>query len=208
MSNEDFLSSPLSKNPLTVITQKTLADLLESNGGLKSFQGKHNCKLSKVLDQVVAADDNKAVIFGRPGEQPIRRKLQLKVLRWQEKLKKGLYHSEVLDVLGIPSFEIRKEQHLHTQTRCTPTARRAPIPAPSFSSSSSNSGSSSSSSEDSNQRVQNNSSPLPQFLFRPKKVQEISTPTTRDKTISIKEVTAEFQPMSMLSMYFSSRTIF
>jgi hypothetical protein len=72
MSNEDFLSSPLSKNPLTVTTQKTLADLLESNGGLKSFQGKHNCKLSKVLDQVVAADDNKAIIFGRPGEQPIR----------------------------------------------------------------------------------------------------------------------------------------
>jgi hypothetical protein len=125
-SNADYLSSFLSKNPLPVTTQKTLADLLESKGGIKSFQGKHNFKLRKVLDQVVKAD-----IFGRPGEQPLRRKLQLKVLRWQEKLTKGLYHSEILDVLGIQSFESRKEQHLHTQTRRTPTARRARVLVPS-----------------------------------------------------------------------------
>jgi hypothetical protein len=93
------------------------------------------------------------------------------------------------------STEVYDELTAHRVYRkWLPCCRRLQRPGPS--SSSSNSGSSSSSSKDSNPRVQNNSSPPHQVHFRPKKVQEIATPTTKDKTISIEEVTAEFQGLN------------
>jgi hypothetical protein len=80
MSNTDS-GTPSKPNQLPANIQKALAELLESNGGLRTFRGQQNYKLSHTLDRVVVEDLNKAVIFGQLGE-PIRRKLQLKVLHW------------------------------------------------------------------------------------------------------------------------------
>jgi hypothetical protein len=105
MSDTDS-GTPSKPNRLPANVQKAIAELLESNGGLRTFRRQQNYKLSHTLDRVVAEDPKKAVIFGQ-SDEPIRRKLQLKVLHWQKKLDKNRYILDILDPFGIQSFESR-----------------------------------------------------------------------------------------------------
>jgi hypothetical protein len=56
-----------SKNPLSDHAKKTLAELVESNGGLLSFKGRKNHKLSRLLD--IQAETEIDPIFGQKGGQ-------------------------------------------------------------------------------------------------------------------------------------------
>jgi hypothetical protein len=198
MSDTDS-GTPSKQNRMPGNVLKALAELLESNGGIRTFRGQQNYKLSKTLDRIVAADVIKAVIFGQPGEQPIRCKLQLKVLQWQKKLDEDRYHSEVLDPFGVQSFEHRQTEPI--VTRSTRRVQRAPIPAPSCSSSDSSNSSSSSSSEDSNPRIETRNEPPPQILFRPEKKAQETVPEERaQETVpdaDIQHVTAIFEDLNI-----------
>jgi hypothetical protein len=98
-----------SKNPLSDHAKKTLAELVESNGGLLSFKGRRNHKLSRLLDS--QAETEIDPIFGHKGDK-IRRKSQLLVLKWQQKHESGTYIRDVLDYYGIRSTKTTRIPHL------------------------------------------------------------------------------------------------
>jgi hypothetical protein len=87
---ESVASSVSLRERLPDNIQKALAELLEASGGIRSFRG-HWHKLATLCDQKF--EEDRTFPFGRRAD-PIRRKLQSKVLKWQSKEEKGLYTSD------------------------------------------------------------------------------------------------------------------
>lgn len=150
-------ATPTRRERLSAHIQKSLAELLESNGGIKSFRGSEQ-KLSNLLDRK-AQDEGRNAIFGKRGDK-IRRQLQLKVVKWRQKAEQGTYEADILSLYRVQAWRHRKKSDTipSPQARNIRGQRRQAVdPSPSSSSSSS-----SSSSEDSNPRVSN--PPLPQRI--------------------------------------------
>jgi hypothetical protein len=114
-----------SKTPLSDHAKKTLAELVESNGGLLSFKGRRNHKLSRLLDS--QAETEIDPIFGHKGDR-IRRKSQLLVLKWQQKHESGTYIRDVLDYYGIRSHENRQNPTPNTIQPFMPSHRGSTPP--------------------------------------------------------------------------------
>jgi hypothetical protein len=91
-------TSETTRGPLPGYLLKSLATIIEREGGIRSFGGRQNHKLSTVLDK------SRNEIFGKRGET-IRAKIQKKVWLWQKLEEKGLYEEKVLKPLGITSYE-------------------------------------------------------------------------------------------------------
>lgn len=112
---------------------KALAELLEANGGIRTFSGKRSQKLRAALD------NSSSDTFGKRGDH-IRRTLQQKVYYWQTLVDKGAYEGRVLKVLGVRSHESRMADHYNSVNNAI-----QPTPQPLSSSSESSSKASSSS---------------------------------------------------------------
>jgi hypothetical protein len=80
--------------------KKKIAELLESNGGVASFGGKNQQKLSILLDCI------EGLPAGERGDK-LRLKYQKQVYRWQKKEDKGTYKKDILDKYGVKSFAER-----------------------------------------------------------------------------------------------------
>jgi hypothetical protein len=165
-------ASAESRSPLPDNIQKALAELLESNGGIKTFHGAKQ-KLARLCDAEFEKDPS--CVFG-PRRDPIRRRLQLKVLKWQKKADTGVYASEILNKYGVKSWENRQRQG-----RATTRNNSLPLTPPSDSSGSDSSSSTTDSTSCGGSRVpsaRNVQSPPPkQIVFeREGKPSEESSP--------------------------------
>lgn len=98
----DDNSSTRKRDPLPGSLQKALAEEIEANGGIGTFSGQYNQKLSTILN----IQHQSSSVFGRKGD-PIRKKLQQKVLAWQKLHEKGLYESQVLLFFKVQSSQSR-----------------------------------------------------------------------------------------------------
>lgn len=98
--DQSVASSSEQREKLHGFVLKPLAELIEENGGIVSFLGRHNQNLRLVLDK------SNNPLFGTTGDR-IRRRIQQKVYRWQDLNTKGTYESGVLNGLGVTSFANR-----------------------------------------------------------------------------------------------------
>lgn len=113
------------RGSLTGYVSKALTELLEANGGIRTFSGKRSQKLRAALD------NSSSDTFGRRGDV---------VYYWQMLVDKGAYEGRVLKVLGVRSHESRMADHYNSVNNAI-----QPTPQPLSSSSESSSKASSSS---------------------------------------------------------------
>ena len=139
---------------------KSLAEIIEGNGGVLTFGGRTSQKLSILLDKA----DNK--IFGKRGDN-IRLRIQKKVWQWQQLQEKGTYETKVLKLLGVPSFESRMKEGAQA-TRQKPSKQQKPL-SPASSKSSSESSEDESSESGSMPLKQSKKAPSQQFSSPPAK---------------------------------------
>jgi hypothetical protein len=108
VSSHSTTSSRSSQGPLPLNLLRQLAQDIENGGGIESFKGSSEQKVSTLCN-------DREDVFGRRGH-PIRRKIQQQVCRWQSWHQKGTYIDDVLNRLNVKSFstlqfEKRKNQN-------------------------------------------------------------------------------------------------
>jgi hypothetical protein len=101
-----FSSSVSLRERLPDNIQKVLAERLEASGGIRSFRG-HWHKPATLCGKKF--EEDRSSPFGRRAD-PIRRKLQSKVLKWQSKEEKGCTQ------VKFKSFGSKVIQHTPTRT--------------------------------------------------------------------------------------------
>ena len=109
------------RNPLPEYLLKQLLEDVEAYGGRANFAGSEH-KLKALLNHLCDHDENERALY-KDLKDPIRRKIQLKVLQW-----KKLSATEYLDLLADNSIIQARFRHTLSQVPPTPTrsGRRRP----------------------------------------------------------------------------------
>jgi hypothetical protein len=108
-SHSTSTSSRSSQCPLPLNLLKQLAQDVENGGGIESFKGSSEQKVSTLCDD---GED----VFCKPGH-PIRRKIQQQVYHWQTWHQKGTYIDDVLNCLKVKSFSNLQFEKERTKTK-------------------------------------------------------------------------------------------
>ena len=93
------------RNQLPVHVQKVLAEDIEADGGIKNLIGSTH-GLSNLLDKRLKFTNNP---YGNRAD-PLRRRVQQKVYKWQQLYEEGTYTEKVLNKLQIKSFDNQQKR--------------------------------------------------------------------------------------------------